>query len=117
MAGTNTAIVGLDVFHQLHCLDSLRKNLRPDYYVGKANTSKVKDVAVGIEHLDHCVESLRQSLVCNADISPVRWEWIEKKGWSTTTTDHICRDWDRVTEWAAAHKLTHHVDGKPITKS
>jgi hypothetical protein len=116
VAGTGTAIVGLDVFHQLHCLNALRKNLRPDYYAGKADASKVKDVAVGIEHLDHCVESLRQSLICNADISPVRWELTEKKEWATTTTDHICRDWDRITEWAAAHILTHHLDGKPITK-
>uniref|UniRef100_A0A093UMG9 Uncharacterized protein n=1 Tax=Talaromyces marneffei PM1 TaxID=1077442 RepID=A0A093UMG9_TALMA len=113
VAKTDTSIVGLDVFHQLHCLNALRKNLRPERYEGRSDKSKIKDVAVGIEHLDHCVESLRQSLICTADLSPVRWEWTAK-GYATTTTAHICRNWKMITDWAESHKITHHLDGTPI---
>ncbi|CRG89609.1 hypothetical protein PISL3812_06648 [Talaromyces islandicus] len=111
---TNTALVGLDIFHQLHCLDNLRQRLRPERYDNRPG-SGIKDVAVGMVHYDHCVESLRQTLMCNADFSPVRWNWNEEQnGWRTGTNTHICRSWDTLMEWAESHKLIHHLDGQLI---
>lgn len=65
---TEKYLVGLDVFHQLHCLNYLRKRL-----LGR-NLTHVQD-PLGDKHIPHCLESLRLSLQCSADLSllPLRW--------------------------------------------
>ncbi|KAK4187192.1 hypothetical protein QBC35DRAFT_385334, partial [Podospora australis] len=55
-------IVQLAVFHQLHCLASLPKNLIRKGICGGVDMSNVDD-SMGIEHIDHCIDMLRQSLM------------------------------------------------------
>ena len=73
-------IVEMDVFHQLHCLNTLRKSLYPEIYPynnvtvsrslheAKVYFAKyfVLQFSHGIsdrEHLEHCVNSIRESLM------------------------------------------------------
>ncbi|KAI4157982.1 MAG: hypothetical protein LQ342_007842 [Letrouitia transgressa] len=111
---TSRHLVGLDVFHQLHCLNTLRKRLRPERYDGKGDSGKTKDVATGMKHWDHCVESLRQSLLCSADLSAVSWHWSKEQGWRTGTNEHVCRKWENVMMWAEKHRRRHNQDGSLI---
>ncbi|THH30884.1 hypothetical protein EUX98_g3329 [Antrodiella citrinella] len=62
--------VGLAVFHQLHCLNSLRKGLNPEYYRDPV-TGAISNIAQEDwpEHASHCVDNIRQSLMCASDIS------------------------------------------------
>lgn len=51
-------------------------------------------------HFDHCIESLRLSLQCASDVTPVH----VKLGGPTGTkadfnTHHRCRNFDRASEW------------------
>ncbi|KAJ3775892.1 hypothetical protein EV361DRAFT_962959 [Lentinula raphanica] len=96
-------IVGLEVFHQLHCLDSIRKSLRPDYYPSMPNF-----------HTSHCVDIIRQALMCTVDISPIVWEWREKEQVSDGRLDamHTCRNWDQILEWGKEHQIQTHFDIK-----
>ncbi|KAE9963083.1 hypothetical protein BLS_009708 [Venturia inaequalis] len=62
----------LEVFHQLHCLNMIR--MYTWWQVGKYpglptgfSTSKLKNRM----HIDHCFESLRMSLQCHGDVTPV----------------------------------------------
>ena len=62
------------------------------------------------EHLDHCVDSIRQSLMCTADISVIPFQWIEEKKQlaARATIPHVCRDFQQIQEWAktrAVHEL------------
>ncbi|KAI9046410.1 hypothetical protein LZ554_009585 [Drepanopeziza brunnea f. sp. 'monogermtubi'] len=50
-------VVQLTVFHQLHCLNLIRKGI-----YGAVDMTN-KDDVLGIEHLDHCVDILRQSIM------------------------------------------------------
>jgi len=61
----------LNVFHQLHCLNMLRKRLydKTDY--------PPDHETMGMEHMEHCYDSLRQSLMCSADLTPLPWAWDE----------------------------------------
>lgn len=89
-------VVQLDVFHQLHCLNRLRKLLYPQVYHDT------------VYHLEHGVESLRQSLQCASDTSTIFWEWSPanaKMVGNTATTTHTCRDFDRMRDWAVQHRL------------
>ncbi|UNI18540.1 hypothetical protein JDV02_004803 [Purpureocillium takamizusanense] len=94
-------MTGLDVFHQLHCLNMIRQNLYPKRY----NSSIVREDGTidypKWRHVDHCIESIRQSITCNVDISMIRYKWssydmIEPQ----LGVMHMCRDFDRIRDWA-----------------
>ena len=114
-------IVELDVFHQLHCLNMLRKLVYPDAYKMDL-TSGSETAAENVFHMEHCYEQLRQSLQCSSDISTIFWEWSEKKQKmvGNVGTTHTCKNFDMIRQWAVDHKaqtdlnFTEHVHGAPI---
>ncbi|KAJ7779390.1 hypothetical protein DFH07DRAFT_910798 [Mycena maculata] len=85
----------LDVFHQLHCLDTLRKELHPGHNY----------THVSAPHLRHCIGAIRQALMCSADISTVVFQWSEKHQRALQRDDivHVCRDFNRIRGWASEH--------------
>ncbi|KAF8303390.1 hypothetical protein DL93DRAFT_2066863 [Clavulina sp. PMI_390] len=92
-------MVTLDVFHQLHCLNGLRKSLYPDRYPRNNLTFHI-----GVdhtEHLDHCANSIRESLMCNADTTPNRWIWSPEARVSDPhfTNVHTCKNWNTIAEF------------------
>ncbi|KAK4222450.1 hypothetical protein QBC38DRAFT_512966 [Podospora fimiseda] len=34
---------------------------------------------IGMEHIEHCYDSLRQSLMCSVDVTPLSWKWVEEE--------------------------------------
>ncbi|KAG8413391.1 hypothetical protein J3458_012960 [Metarhizium acridum] len=67
--GTGEYQVGLEVFHQLHCLNYLRM-----YSYKNCHSAIDFDMIAEPEeerkkHKDHCVEVLRQRLMCNPDLN------------------------------------------------
>ncbi|KAH1509657.1 hypothetical protein KXX25_004683 [Aspergillus fumigatus] len=88
-------LIGLDVFHQLHCLDMLRKVL---WGVDMHDPNEEE----AMHHLDHCIEMIRQSLTCSADITVDVWAWNEQKQMVTVRADnmHTCRDFEAIRQWA-----------------
>ncbi|KAK4168415.1 hypothetical protein QBC43DRAFT_285050 [Cladorrhinum sp. PSN259] len=93
-------IIQLDVFHQLHCLNMIRKRLYSTY------TSE-DPLLMKIEHLEHCYDSLRQSLMCSADITPIPWQWDERQHKSNVVGKvlHTCRNFEAVREWAMERQV------------
>ena len=70
-----------------------------------------RDIYISPNHVAHCLESIRQSLMCSADIAPVVWHWDETlpnrhrtKGWLSVA--HTCRDFDKIRDWGLEHQLT-----------
>ncbi|KAF9444800.1 hypothetical protein P691DRAFT_735535 [Macrolepiota fuliginosa MF-IS2] len=86
-------VTSLDVFHQLHCLDTIRQVLHPDDYPDMQRLSKV--------HLRHCIGAIRQSLMCFSDVTPIVWQWNETIGMGDQRDDivHTCRNFERIQEW------------------
>ncbi|KAL5610699.1 hypothetical protein FOBRF1_006816 [Fusarium oxysporum] len=118
---TSHYIIELDVFHQLHCLNMMRKLAYPDVY--KIDLVSGSEEAIdNIFHMEHCYEQLRQSLQCSSDISTIYWEWSVKKQrmFGNVRTTHTCRNFDRIRDWAVEHKAQtdldfyKHVKGAPI---
>ncbi|UKZ82917.1 hypothetical protein TrVFT333_010717 [Trichoderma virens FT-333] len=109
-------IVELDVFHQLHCLRSLNWTVPPSYPYEAFEENRVKH-SINPWHIGHCLESLRQSIMCHADITPAVWHWdhsvpnpTKNKPWLTVL--HTCRDFDQIREWAKKHKIQWDFDYK-----
>ncbi|THC96955.1 hypothetical protein EYZ11_003563 [Aspergillus tanneri] len=93
-------IAGIEVFHQLHCVNMLRKATYMDYYLPRMD--EWKDQQTLRYHLDHCLDMLRQKLMCDPDLGMVTYVWA--KGWKQPFPDfstmHKCRDYTKVLEWA-----------------
>lgn len=93
-------LFGMDVFHQLHCLNYLRKRtlLYAPVYPGNPGE---EDIPMRY-HIPHCIDSIRLSLQCHADLSviPQRWApgWIEP--WAVWTNRHQCRNFESIRDWA-----------------
>ncbi len=117
-------IVILNVFHDLHCLHSLRKVL---YYFADddwnstynpfslhgSGAGALKAWAKGSHHpqefdmwhLDHCIDALRQSIMCTGDITPNVWQYSPKvqQVRPRSTALHECRNFDKIKQWGREH--------------
>jgi hypothetical protein len=109
---------GIDVLHQLHCLNTLRKYADADYYAkeleeehgytrlhlgelaevpSSCTTVTVHGTNIGA---DHCVDQIRQSLQCSSDRTPIPTRWYPGMGpFVVTDRIHTCRDFDGLRQW------------------
>lgn len=93
-------IVGVEVYHQLHCLDLIRRHLYPDRYGADTKMSPQGRIEYWI-HLEHCIDNLRQTIMCYSDITTIPWKVNERlqAEFPDAHTTHMCRDFDALTEW------------------
>ncbi|KAF1832046.1 hypothetical protein BDW02DRAFT_632368 [Decorospora gaudefroyi] len=94
--------VGLEVFHQLHCLNLLRMATYPEHYT-KLWWSDTNDKPEKVRaHLDHCIEILRMNLMCLSDVNVFTFHEREgRKGyWPDYESDHVCRNFEKIKGWA-----------------
>ncbi|KAF2245941.1 hypothetical protein BU26DRAFT_607235 [Trematosphaeria pertusa] len=112
-------MVGIDVFHQLHCLNVLRRSFYPQRYRGMGMWHPNGTLnMLGWVHIDHCIESLRQSLQCSADIAPIPFTWMPERKYMLLRMDtyHRCRDFDALHAWTRERQVgeyseSRHVEG------
>ncbi|KAK8116533.1 uncharacterized protein PG998_004814, partial [Apiospora kogelbergensis] len=111
----------LEVFHMLHCLDSLREATFYNWPYYEQNMSRK---AVIIHHgrrshphslayhantsrrleVDHCIDALRMSIMCTSDVTPITFYDSEAlPGRQYPLPDfsslHTCRNFDAILEW------------------
>jgi len=96
----------LDVFHQLHCLNTIRRALHREHYT--------EVVGMDEEHISHCVDSVRQSLMCNADISVNVWQWNDQLSnvVGHSTQAHTCRNFEKLRDWSRERRVHRWIDMK-----
>ncbi|KAI1161539.1 hypothetical protein F5B18DRAFT_627993 [Nemania serpens] len=97
-------LTGPDSFHQLHCLDVLRRALRPDYYT-PPNVEPVHTM-----HVEHCVDYIRQGIMCAADLTTIPAVWSTKRDRILQDTEvvHTCRNFDKIHAWTLARDANAH---------
>ncbi|KAJ4353555.1 uncharacterized protein N0V89_005285 [Didymosphaeria variabile] len=110
--------VGLEVFHQLQCLNLLRMATYPEHYtklqsdesskpeevrayLGECNQISPLRVPTNIVQ-DHCVEILRTKLMCASDVSVFTYHAVPGKQAPVPDYDskHVCRNFDKIKQWA-----------------
>ncbi|KAK5120448.1 hypothetical protein LTR85_006387 [Meristemomyces frigidus] len=106
--GTGQYLASLDVFHQLHCLDLLRKSTHPGYYDEHEGSFAGASPRVIEGHLEHCVETLRQTLMCHGDMSLLTYNWVEGRAmpYPNFNTIHTCKNWDKLVAWNMQRDVT-----------
>ncbi|KID82802.1 hypothetical protein MGU_09894 [Metarhizium guizhouense ARSEF 977] len=99
----------ISVFHEMHCLDSIR-HIYFGHTKGFDQNPVINEAILAPEHIDHCFDSLRQTLMCGGDIAPMPYKWVEerKKALGHLDVQHTCRDYDALLEWAGRpeHDIT-----------
>lgn len=118
---TGLYYAAVDVFHNLHCLNMVRKELDKEYYgvhkhgehvsarqaadmdMGGKNQQSSLDAAQR-DHVYHCMNHIRQSLQCRPDLSPAAMHIYEdvdgSKFFLGNAKMHSCYDWDAIMQWA-----------------
>lgn len=53
-------------------------------------------------HIDHCIDSIRQTLMCSSDITPIPYVWFpqHQQNLPVTSVARTCRDFEALREWA-----------------
>ncbi|CAG2006819.1 unnamed protein product [Fusarium graminearum] len=116
--------VGIQVFHQLHCLNLLRQATHSDYYshtggdidvepedlrghLGKRLQEPTSKSTALTQYADHCIEFLRTNIMCQSDtgVFPFRYYDGYEGHWPDFSTLHTCRNFSAIREWAFEHAV------------
>lgn len=97
----------IDVFHQIHCLNELRKEIYFDYYYSSGVKEKIGSGLLHQQHKQHCIHMLLQNLMCHADVDMVTHNWIHNDRFYEPKTrpfpdfslNRMCRDFDTLLKW------------------
>ncbi|KAE8441798.1 hypothetical protein EG329_004311 [Mollisiaceae sp. DMI_Dod_QoI] len=96
-------IAMVQVFHQLHCLNLLRKAawFNYDYYSNIGEHEFANSPEVLQMHVGHCFDFLRQQLMCTADVGLVSFVWVEGQPGPVAdfSTKHRCKDFEAIKQW------------------
>ena len=117
-------IVGLNVFHYLHCLHYISNAMDFFHYPETSGLNVTNNPYDGVhkladyedhdeqgmldpEHLGHCVDTIRQALMCHADTTPYVWQHdsAENKTNLYQETMHMCTDFSALREWAGERRF------------
>lgn len=100
--GTDAYIAQVDVFHQIHCLNELRKEIFYDHYYESPPDELHR------AHKAHCIHMLLQTLMCTADVGIISHNWVHNEKIREPKTRPMpdfnmvkfCRDFDALLDWA-----------------
>ncbi|KAA1475293.1 hypothetical protein DENSPDRAFT_883454 [Dentipellis sp. KUC8613] len=99
--GPHDRFFGLAMYHQLHCVDSLRRAILGLAPHGETRLGKMGKEGWQEDHVGHCLNYLRQSILCAADLTlepeVVEGEMDAEEGLGVT---HVCKDWSAVRGFA-----------------
>ncbi|OJJ56090.1 hypothetical protein ASPSYDRAFT_134841 [Aspergillus sydowii CBS 593.65] len=100
--------------HHLHCLNLLRQSLYYNYdYYRSLGTGAFKNEDFIVRyHVSHCLDILRQQLMCTVDVGVLGQVWVhpdKPSAFVDFNTEHHCRNFEQIRDWAEAHQLPEHV--------
>ena len=110
----------VSVFHQLHCLNSIRFQLENPGKTHEGHGHDKLSAHANELHVAHCLDYLRQSIMCAGDMSlesavtDKNGKLIQAvSGWGAT---HTCKAWDEVFEYTERINAWGHRRGESLPK-
>ncbi|KAK0702002.1 hypothetical protein B0T26DRAFT_660122 [Lasiosphaeria miniovina] len=92
------------VFHYLHCLNGIRQGywaVHSAAVAGEKLNASSLPMMISAPHVRHCIDLLRQSLMCNADLT-VEVKDEAAGGVHGFGEEHRCVDWSGLVGWTSA---------------
>ncbi|KAG1740982.1 hypothetical protein EDB19DRAFT_1851407 [Suillus lakei] len=69
-------------------------------------------------HLDHYIKMIRQTIICNVDVTMITWDRVQghKIPYPSFNTCHQCREYEKknILDWANKHVV--HIDQSEVTR-
>jgi hypothetical protein len=103
--GPDAYLAQTEVFHLLHCLDMLRKEISYEhyYYPEFGNNPDAQHGA----HITHCIDILAQYIKCQSPVDVILFNWVG--GWDQPFPDfmnkHVCRDFEALLAYVNENSL------------
>jgi hypothetical protein len=96
--------------HHLHCLNLLRQSLyyNIDYYRTQGKGAFLNEDHIVRYHVSHCLDIIRQQLMCTPDtglLGQVWWDVDHPKSFVDFNTEHKCKNFDAIRQWAEERQL------------
>ncbi|KAI1799441.1 hypothetical protein F4811DRAFT_98520 [Daldinia bambusicola] len=103
--GDDTYVGAFDVYHQIHCLNSLRQNAYRSYY--KLTTRNHTVMGLPEIHINHCVDILLQALQCSGNMNLMTYHWVAGQEYPQPdmSINRQCINFDKLTEFRKEHGL------------
>jgi hypothetical protein len=96
--GDDAYMAQMDVFHQIHCLNTLRKIAFEDFHgpVGPHEHSKL-----WWHHIKHCTDILLQNIMCHGTTDLITMQWMETQHhpFPDFSVNHQCRDFQTLVDF------------------
>lgn len=74
--GDDAYATTFDLYHQLHCLNSLRQIAYGGYYERVMGDTE-GEPSIREIHINHCADILYQALVCSGNVNLITMHWVE----------------------------------------
>lgn len=76
--GDDAYATALDIYHQLHCVNTLRRIAYGTYYNVQMGNPDGINATLREMHINHCVDILMQAIQCSGNANLVTFHWVEK---------------------------------------
>ncbi|KAJ6442431.1 hypothetical protein O9K51_05990 [Purpureocillium lavendulum] len=98
--GDNAYVAALDIFHNLHCLNSLRQAAYGRYY-NQTMAEATHFHSRTETHLNHCVDILYQHISCSNNLNLVTRHWTEGVTFPFPdfSINAHCINFDKLVKW------------------
>lgn len=102
--GPDAYPVSVDIFHKIHCLNRIRKEINFDYY-WRAAFPDGNATDLHKAHTNHCIHVLLQSLMCDATTDFITYNWAENYPLPVPdfNINRKCGDLHGVAQWSKEH--------------
>ncbi|EFQ91546.1 hypothetical protein PTT_11592 [Pyrenophora teres f. teres 0-1] len=99
---SNAEVYSMSMFHQLHCLNSIRMQLGmlEGFINNTAADVHQRNVFAPESHVNHCFDYLRQAIMCAGDLSLEHSVVPSEFGFNGWGTSHKCADWSAMWDIA-----------------
>ncbi|KAK1573906.1 uncharacterized protein LY79DRAFT_593618 [Colletotrichum navitas] len=109
--GPDKYLVEIDMQHQLHCLNAVRKYAYWDYYYGDS----YKNISMAPKrhqaHLEHCIDILLQALTCNPSLDLISHNWMktQENPYPDFNIKRQCVAHDPILKWQHENGITEQI--------
>ncbi|KAH8892520.1 hypothetical protein GQ53DRAFT_861863 [Thozetella sp. PMI_491] len=99
--GDDAYVATLDLFHQLHCLNALRKMAYAGHYKQRVDNNNHEI------HINHCADILFQALACSNNVNLVTMHWTEKERYPMPdfSINKYCINFEKFNAWHKANSV------------
>lgn len=112
--GSDRFIGMMDLTHQLHCINQLRKAAFPEHYKHEMN----RKPEFYAQHTMHCVYMLYQNAMCAGSTEVITYNWLEGQRFPDPdfSINKVCRNGETLLQFQREHMVENLIEARKAMK-